>query len=410
MIDKLSSNNLYTIFVSLAALIFSGMLVTSAYLFLAPRLGHNSFASSDNDSTKEIIIRGAQLDLILGTGISSARDSFVIQGLAHLPESDARAILSRRIHLSADKYPFLQYKITGLSPGQHVYLLWRTRDDPEQVYHAPLGVGSERSSWINLSGMEEWQGTITEIALDVYGELRGQNLEVHALELKPYSALALASVIYSEWVTPVYWTQKSVNFLRVSEGLQVTVSPTLALAAWSGLTILLILLFGRPTRYDRRSAIFLAVFVPWISLDLIWQNTLSKNLEETQYLFSGKNQHQKHLADSNSELFEYIDYLKRMVLPEPGVRIFLLHDSPAETYTRLKAQYYLLPHNVFNFDRFPERKSIKDGDYILVLGEVSGLAFSAERSALEWRGKSLAVKLIDNKSQGNLYRVEKKQH
>jgi hypothetical protein len=75
------------------------------------------------------------------------------------------------------------------------------------------------------------------------------------------------------------------------------------------------------------------------------------------------------------------------------------------TYTRLKAQFYLLPHNIFNYDRFPRKRSSRVGDYILVLGTVNGLEFSPATSTLAWRGKSLPVKLVDSRPDGNLYKV-----
>ena len=68
-------------------------------------------------------------------------------------------------------------------------------------------------------------------------------------------------------------------------------------------------------------------------------------------------------------------------------------------------QYYLLPQNVYNYDRYPQKKSTRIGDYILVLGDIKGLDFALESSTLRWNNETLSVKLIDSRRQGTLYKV-----
>ena len=136
---------------------------------------------------------------------------------------------------------------------------------------------------------------------------------------------------------------------------------------------------------------------------LLWQRNLSTQLDETRTLYAGKTQNEKHLAGREAALYKYAQHLKNEVLPEPGVRIFLLHDSVLRSYRRLKAQYYLLPHNLFNFDKFPRKSALQPGDYLLVLDEIEGLDFNAESSNLEWRGQHIPVERVDSISPGTLY-------
>jgi hypothetical protein len=125
-------------------------------------------------------------------------------------------------------------------------------------------------------------------------------------------------------------------------------------------------------------------------LDLLWQKNLSTQLDETRYLFAGKTQHEKHLADREQALYRYARHLKDHVLPSPGVKIFLLHDSALRGYRRLKAQHYLLPHNVFNFGKLPRENSLQKGDYLLVLDKVGELVYAAESGQLQWHDRLLS--------------------
>ncbi len=259
-----------------------------------------------------------------------------------------------------------------------------------------------------LGRQPEWRGRITEIGLDVYGDLRGQPLIISKLSLAARLQRRTASMPSGSSGRPSGgWTQKSANFLRGTPKNPESCHRRWLMAAWSGLALILLAGLGRFTRSHHLMAYVGVVLIPWMVLDQLWQANLSTQLEETRYLFAGKSQHEKHLADWSPELYDYAQYLKKEVLPEPGPRIFLLHDSEPMTYTRLKAQYYLLPHNIFNYDRFPRKKDARAGDYILVLGNVDGLEFSPEGRVLRWQGKSLPVKLVDSRPDGSLFKVKK---
>ena len=73
-------------------------------------------------------------------------------------------------------------------------------------------------------------------------------------------------------------------------------------------------------------------------------------------LFSGKTMHERHLADEDSEFYSYAKRLKAEVLPAKPSRIFILHESLEHDYERLKTQFYLLPHNIYNYGRFPQKE------------------------------------------------------
>ena len=86
--------------------------------------------------------------------------------------------------------------------------------------------------------------------------------------------------------------------------------------------------------------------------------------------------------------------------------MFILHDSVGHNFDRLKMQYYLLPHNVYNYGSLPPGELVKEGDYVLVLGAIAGLEYSSEESALKWGSHGrLPATLKHAHARGNLYLV-----
>jgi len=387
---------------ALAALIVSALILMTAFVIFYPHPAPSH--------VKNRVISGNDLSVVFG----GAKKSSTALQLAELSEEDGRAILAHPIHFKAEDYPFLEYTILNRSAGQTIYLLWRTKENPKEMANTRLYWNGNTPVTIDLSKNIAWQGEITELAFDIYGDLRGQPIEFQQLILKPYSPASLLSGIRAEWTAYRGWTQKSAHHLRGTQ-VNTALSPTLALASWTGLALLLLITAGTvaagPHKLTSQAPAYLAaVLIPWITLDMLWQSELVTQLAETKILFADKTQHEKHLAESEGSLYSYAKHLKDDVLPDPGVKILLLHDSDHRTYTRLKAQYYLLPHNVFNYDRVPRKGAANKADYILALGEIEGLEFSAEASTLNWTNtlgkiESLDVTLVEKHPLGTLFKI-----
>jgi hypothetical protein len=178
------------------------------------------------------------------------------------------------------------------------------------------------------------------------------------------------------------------------------------MASWAALALALTGLFRLFLPFSLVHTAGAIVLLVWLSLDLLWQRNLAWQLAETKYLFAGKTQHQKHLADREAELYQYAQHLKDNILPDPGVKIYLLHDSEGLNYRRLKAQYYLLPHNIFNYDTLPRLSKIRGGDYLLVLDAIEALSYLPENGQLQWGQRKLDVALVDQNEIGQLYLVQ----
>ena len=184
-------------------------------------------------------------------------------------------------------------------------------------------------------------------------------------------------------------------------------SPVVVAAAWSALAALLLLLTGLLQGRVQLIALGGAFLVPWLALDLLWQNKLSTQLALTKAQFAGKTVAEKHLADIDGDIYQYITRLKEEVLPAESARLVILHNSYSHNFERLKAQYYLLPHSAYNFGRVPPKRGVGTVDYILILGDLPAVSYSESMGALIWKkGKRvLPVERVDADPMGSLYRI-----
>lgn len=363
-------------------------------------------APTGSNVSPDRIISGTQLKTIMGTTRIKA-DTLAITALEPYQDSQ-RGLVVLRTTFNASSYPFLRYQIAGQQPGVQIYLIWRTAENPTAMSSARLHWNIGQPSTINLGNHADWQDTIVELGVDVIGDLRDQPLILSQLALKPWSGQTIMTSVWSEWTAFRGWTGRSINHLQGTPGIA-TLSPTLAIAAWSGLALIFIFALGAIRGGHKITCYGTAIVIPWVALDLLWQSELTRQLEETQYLFSGKTSHEKHLVDLDRHIYAYTLRLKDEALPSSAARLFILHDSDDLNYERLKAQYYLLPHNIYNYGRTPPTAAVRPGDYILVLGEVPGLRFRPERGRLIWKeskGRNkLRVTLADSDPLGKLYKV-----
>jgi len=383
--------------IALVALVVSALLLVSVYLLLSP--DSSKYRSEDNRAaTAPRVIAGGEL--IARMGITEPYEN---QRVAITRLDGDRAILTRHQAFQATDYDFMQYRISGRNPSETLYLIWRTAQNPAQLYNLRLSWSGDAEDTLRIADHPDWKGNITEIGLDIYGDLRGQALVIPDLTLLPGSANALLSAIWSQWTGFTGWTQKSINFLGDQSPFP---SPVEAAAAWSGLALTLLLLVRAPQRGQPLIVLGVATFLPWLALDMLWQRELTIQLHDTEYRFSGKTMHERHLADEDSEIYRYAKRLREDILPKTPVRMFILHDSEEHNYQRLKVQYYLLPHNIYNYGRLPPKDAIKPGDFVLILGDVPGITYLHNEDRLDWgTAEVLSVTLLDNDREGQLFRV-----
>ncbi len=346
-------------------------------------------------------ISGRQFQTIMGTTRFEG-DALILAGLAA-----EGALVSHTIELRAESHPHLRYRIKGLQPGLQAKFFWRTAETGGEMFAASLPGNGDRAATANLAAQPGWRGTITDIALYITGDLRGQDLVIPGISLDPYTWQGMLAAVFCEWTGFRGWTPASINLLAGTPDapLAETLSPTVAAAAWAGLALAFLLGYSVLRCRNYPISCGAVILIPWIAVDQLWQLELGSQLQETRHVFGGKTTHQKHLADLDGKIYSYAKRLKDQVLPPSPARVFILHDSWDHNLFRLKTQYYLLPHNIYNFGLTPPDGSVHAGDFILVLGSVPDLRFDANSQQLEWTGQRLPVKALDNDPLGRLFQV-----
>jgi hypothetical protein len=183
-----------------------------------------------------------------------------------------------------------------------------------------------------------------------------------------------------------------------------------AMAAWAGISLLIVAalqLLGRG--FSPGPVGFLTVVLaPWIAFDLFWQLRLGDQLTQTRADFGGKSHHQRRLSEPQAGVYSYGDYLKRNVLPEPGPRVFLLHDSVGMSQLKIWLHFHLLHHNVFSQDLdLNPQFYLREGDWVVVPGgALSILTVDNGTYYLMTPGASrVPLQLVDDKYNGKVFKV-----
>lgn len=389
----------------LAALVLLGLWIVFYDLTLrdagaAPAL---TAATTEGEADATLDITGRQLQVVAGRGILRG-DSLLINDY-QLYAMNHNAIAIRRGALPAAQYPYLQYSIDATSPGMVVNFSWRSTSDPRQVYSQALNTRPGSPAVLQLQGLEGWQGTIVEVGIHVVAHDPGQSAVIETLRFAPADwRLALASQL-TAWTAFRGWNQSSINFLlgkNTGNGL----SPLPVVAAWAALSALVLCVMG-VLRGRQHPAAYAAIGVlAWVTMDLLWQYELHAQVRDSRFRFADKSMQERHEADLDAWVYRYVMRLKSEFLPAQPARVIIIHDARKHHYDRLKAQYYLLPHNVYNFDSGLENGAYHAGDYILVMRGASNPVLDDTTQQLVWEdGLRVSVRVLDTEVRGALYQV-----
>jgi hypothetical protein len=390
---------------AIICLALSAILLLSLWAVVATRADDSRQAAAASlaeplSIVEPVSVTGSELRVRAAGNAQVRGDALRLNALS----SNDRALLTADTRVTADDYPVLEYKLDGLHPGMIVFLIWRTAEQPGRVFSARLFASMTATTAMQLTANPDWAGTITEIGLDVYGDLRDGYLDIERLSLRPGSASSLLAVTRSAWLARQEWSQRSINFLRGTPAA-IGLSPAVVVALWVGLAAILVWL-ARVRAGNRPLTLLLVFMLGWLALDQLWHARLSAQLSETRWLFSGKSQHEKQLANFDGELYRYAVRLRQNLLPPAPSVVFILKTSSGHDFERLRLQYHLLPNNVYNFGQYPPAGAARPGDFILVLGAIPGLAFDRQEQVLRWPGNgSLQAEAVDTDRFGVLYRV-----
>lgn len=372
----------------------SGVLLISGFLAY-------HFKSLQSFAGQPKVWPGKELQLIEGKG-ERVGEALVIRALS--PHGQA-IVSSGRIALAAEYYPVLEYRLKGSLAGMDRVFFWRRESAPEKLVSMPL----DGRSAVRLAHHDGWRGNIIEFGIGLDGAL-SEPVIINACVFQPESIATLLTGLWSGWTTFEGWSQRSINFIE-GGARHALISPVLATAVWVGSAIALYGIWGffLPRRRDWY-VVGIIFLLGWMLLDSRWQVGLWHQLQETYERYAGKDWKQKRLAAEDASLFQFITEVKAC-LPATPQRIFLVvaRSLEEDAYTRSRARYHLLPHNVYApGTHLPEQAYVRTGDYVLLLGSPAELATTMEKQFLQWNegGKNQCVlEKIYTAAMGILYSV-----
>lgn len=331
------------------------------------------------------------LTVVVGQSVLDRGDNLVI------PTEDGRAILAGRVKPSiAANYPFLRLDLSVQEGVEDILFFYRRADEPNEVQSLLLPLHPGQLTWY-LGDEDAWKGGISEVGLIVYGD-DSTRLAVESLSLLPSSNRISIEAELSRWLAVWRWDQRTINFLRWDGG---RIPPVPAVAAWLLLALLLLrVMNGR--RWQLAASL---VIVGWLLLDVRWF------LEQYRQWSDLDNQIVAHpegaVLGVDAELYQELERVKRDILPREPVRIQIVRDGPANNYWRMKAQYYLLPHSVYNYGGPPAWARLQAGDWVMVMGKVTGLTHT-NASYLRSGPHQIPASLKSHSNLLSLYRIESK--
>jgi hypothetical protein len=293
---------------------------------------------------------------------------------------------------------FVMVDTAPLPRGAELALLWVRRTDPGEIHEQILKLERDRVVPTLLDGNPEWRGEVVAAAVGVKNA-SGPVL-ISEVRLRPTTLRAVLADMVRDWEYFSGWDGRSINVaFGGRDDQRAYLPPLVALAA--------LLVMGASAftarRHGRRIAIawlVVPLIAGWILLDVRWQRQLLLQLVDTRKAFAHKTLAERHAAMEHPAFLELVATALRRLPPAPA-RVFVTSDFD---YFRLRAGYYLYPHNVLAFD-WADPGVLHSGDYLLMFAK-HDVAFDGAHGTLRWSdGREVAVSaLIPGQGQG-LYQV-----
>lgn len=363
-----------------------------------------------NSNVLSFIVPGNKLRPVVG---QASPDGAIIK-LSGLRNGVA-VISSGPIQLLASDFPYITLNQSGLDSRRLVAeLFWRKKGQENLVNTERFNHYHSGSLTLKLAKNAQWNGEIVEFGLSFQGVLN-QPVIINSVDFEVWSTSAWARSIWDQWWAYGGWKGTSVNFTSGGQydKVQNIPAPELTMvpviASWLGLSIFLYFLYSRVVKTDFDVAILLCMFLlAWLLLDSRWLHELWQRTLLTENAYGGKTQQQKWQNENDRAWYLMAQEIKQK-LPEKSARVFqiLKKTQPLDDYHRYRVRYHLLPHNIFPYSQtLPNKSQIKNGDYILDLGEFSGLDYASDSQQLSSvRFNALSLQPIVLKYQSKLGRL-----
>jgi hypothetical protein len=269
--------------------------------------------------------------------------------------------------IDAEDYAFLHLAVEN-PPADlttTVYINWKGpkhAGNPQELRNR-----SPTSLWLATHELEGWTGTIDSVTL-LFNGPPGETVRIRDFALYPGTPLRQLRAIYSDLTSNAPWRRADMNsntgvakessFYPVPLAVSLLLLSALAYGA-------LLLLFRKRLKFNWEvvGLIFLAC---WVALDLVWQNRLLYQAENSQRLFAGKDTPGKLAVGPDKKLYRFISQAKKHIEPADA-RVFV---ATTDIYRGMRGAYYLLPFNAFwrlEPPEIPHDYYLRKGDYFVLI-------------------------------------------
>ena len=355
-------------------------------------------------SDYSFIVKGSELTTVVGHAKVIGNSLNVIA----TNRKDEAIVSIRLSNTRLSEADFLSSRIINSGSNKEVMFFWRTRSTPEYINTFIINTPNQKTSYTNLEDSKAWTGEVIEVGVFVSGTISpDQPLIINELKFSGSSIPLALKTLVSAGTRFLQWDFKAINGLG-GAGSKSQVSFVLLCALWILVSTLLYTVW---TKYSARVShfkltIFFITLFGWISLDLIWQKDLLQKSRFIQYQYSEVDTTKKHISDRDRDLNNYLDQLKNNFLPDTPSRIFIITALDDYGFSRSRAHFRLLPHNIYSYGMYPKVDYLRNGDWILVIGSIDTLRYNKSQKTLNWGDdKSVQAKLVNQGRFGGLYQV-----
>ncbi len=248
---------------------------------------YNRFKSSASSEPFEL--SGSDFTPVLFGDGGFQNSSAVIKKL-----DDGQAVLLKKTTFLAEKYPFVLWKANGLNPELQLMLFWRNTKTAE-LHNSKFHFLSDGEYIFDLAKIPEWRGTITELSIGVFGELRNSAFTFEYLIFRPFSRLMAIKAIPLQWTSSNMWKGTSINYsVGTISGDHFSPASFFGLLALLSLLVVGILghlLFpddSQDARLNKTKSYVVVIFICCLGMDAPRMKGRIAQIVETDFKFSGK--------------------------------------------------------------------------------------------------------------------------
>lgn len=279
-------------------------------------------------------------------------------GLLLPPGSDRHAVLSTGpVRFNAENLEILNVDIEGTGRSKQT-LFWRTKTRPTEPFSREFIFGAGP---IMLSDDSNWQGEIIEIGIVLYANPK-QPLVLHGLELEAATPHTLLDFIASDWATPEYWDQTSVNRTELSATPSLPSLPLLA-GLWVLFCWIALLVFNKRPAAPMYPMLGVAL-IAWLAVDARWLHNSYHQALVTQAHYADTSNREALESANDAANMEFAQQLREQLGPEPQ-RVIVVEAGDHHKFISRRLKYALLPHAVYvNNGRLPRKRAAVAGAVI----------------------------------------------